>query len=571
MTHLRNFQQVLKDRIFIAWQDPAKRKLMPVLPTGGGKTVVVSDCAITLNEPGAFIAHRAELTAQMSLAIARNGIRHRIIGPEKLQKIIMQIHLRELDNNYINPHSKWAVAGVDTLAKVSPSDPIFTQSRFWAIDEGHHVLRHNKWGKTAAKFHRDCFALMPTATPIRADGMGLGAHADGLVDEMIIGPGMRDLINQGYLCDYRLICPRNDLDMSKVHHSADGDFNQIEMRDAVKNSQVIGNVVRDYLKFAKDMLGVTFAADIEQAGDISRRFNAAGVRAEVVTGNTPADVRASILRRFAQREIMMLVNVDLFGEGFDLPAVEVVIMARPTESYSLYAQQFGRALRIMVESRLNSTWHTFTDAERLLYIAGSRKPNSLIIDHVGNWKRHNLPDKPRIYTLDRREKRAPTIDEDILPLRNCAECSRPYEKSYKTCPHCGYEHIPSSRDSPAEVDGDMNEISPAMLAQLRGEIAKIDNPMVAPRGFNDIIVRSLQNKHYAKQQAQFELRQAMMIWGGHQTALGRQIDEAQRRFYHLFNIDVLSAQALNAKDAEELKARILLKLSVDGIVNNRRQ
>lgn len=566
MTTLRNFQQVLFDKVFQSWS-AGRRKLMPVAPTGSGKTVIVSHIATQLNEPGVFIAHRAELTAQMSMAIARNGIRHKIIGPEKLQKLIINMHIMGLGHNYVNPQSKWAVAGVDTLRKFNPQDPVFQTSRFWAIDEGHHVLKENKWGKTAAMFRPDCFALMPTATPIRADGQGLGAHADGLVEEMIVGPGMRDLINQGYLCDYRLICPTNDLDMSKVHHSADGDFNQAEMREAVKKSSVIGDVVRTYLQYARGMLGVTFAADIEQAAEMARKFRESGTTAEVVTGETPTDLRNSILRRFAKREIMMLVNVDLFGEGFDLPAVEVVIMARPTESFSLYAQQFGRALRIMVSESLNASWHTFTDAQRLQHIAASPKPKALVIDHVGNWKRHNLPDKPRIYTLDRRDKRSSTISDDVLPLRCCVMCTQPYEKAYKICPHCGHPHIPASRGSPEAVDGDMNEVDPTVLMALRGEIARLDSAPAIPYGANDIIVRAVQNRHHAKQQEQFDLRETMALWGGHQTMLGRPLDEAQRRFYHLFGIDILTAQTLNAKDAAELKNRILGKLAIDGVVN----
>ena len=93
---------------------------------------------------------------------------------------------------------------------------------------------------------------------------------------------------------------------------------------------VVGDVVEHYKRLAMGKLGVTFASDVETATDIASRFRAEGVPAEVVSGKTPDHLRASILRRFKNREILQLVNVDLFGEGFDLPAIEVVSMARPT-------------------------------------------------------------------------------------------------------------------------------------------------------------------------------------------------------------------------------------------------
>jgi DNA repair protein RadD len=117
------------------------------------------------------------------------------------------------------------------------------------------------------------------------------------------------------------------------------------------------------------------------------------VPAEVVHSKTPDAVRTRILARFRNREILQLVNVDLFGEGFDLPAIEVVSMARATQSYGLYVQQFGRALRIM-----------------------DGKTHALIIDHVGNVGRHGLPDARRIWTLDRRERGARGRPADVIPV-----------------------------------------------------------------------------------------------------------------------------------------------------------
>jgi len=203
------------------------------------------------------------------------------------------------------------------------------------IDEGHHVLKDNKWG-TAFQIFPNAKGLLVTATPDRADGKGLGRHADGLVDAMIEGPTMRDLINQGYLTDYRVFAPPSDLDLSQVTTSADGDYNKAKLKAAVRKSHVIGDVVTHYLRIAPNKLGITFATDVETATDIAAQFNAQGVPAAVVSAKTSDADRVAILRRFKNRELLQLVNVDLFGEGFDLPAIEVVSMARPTQSYGFY-------------------------------------------------------------------------------------------------------------------------------------------------------------------------------------------------------------------------------------------
>jgi DNA or RNA helicases of superfamily II len=187
---------------------------------------------------------------------------------------------------------------------------------------------------------------------------------------------------------------------------ATGDFNADQLRKAVHKSHITGDVVAHYLKLAPGKLGVTFAVDVEAATEIAGAFRAAGVPAEVVSAKTPDALRAQILRRFKAREILQLVNVDLFGEGFDLPAIEVVSFARPTESFALYCQQFGRALRLMLSKEAAAVHAHLTDEQRRAAIAASEKPVAIIIDHVNNVLRHGLPDARREWSLDRRERRS---------------------------------------------------------------------------------------------------------------------------------------------------------------------
>lgn len=574
---LRPNQQEVETGIYRAWS-AGKRNVMPVVPTGGGKTVIFSNIHQAFDGNSIAVAHRQELLSQISMALARNEVRHRIVAPDSVRRNIEAMHLREFKRRWVDQTARAGVAGVDTLVRIDPTtDPWLQRMGLITQDEGHHVLRDNKWGKAAAMFP-NAYGLLPTATPRRADGKGLGRHADGVVDEMIVGPDMRSLINMGFLTDYKLFAPRSNLDLSDVPVSAGGDYSPPKLAAAVHKSSITGDVVRSYLEIAPGKLGVTFAVDIEAATEIAAAFRAAGVPAEVVSSKTPDLMRAHILDRFKRREILQLVNVDLFGEGFDLPAIEVVSMARPTQSFSLYAQQFGRALRLMISVMLQSAWGEYSDLQRLNLIALSDKPHAVIIDHVDNWLRHGLPDAGRVWTLDARERgNRGTTPDDVIPLRRCLNvnvggtgvpCDQPYERVLVCCPHCGFKPEPSSRGGPEFVDGDLCEIDPEVLRKMRGEA---DAVMLAPRipfGAAPEVEGSIKKRHFMKQKEQARLRTAISGWAARQDMLGHPMQEQYRRFYHTFNIDVLSAQALNAQDAGALSECILQKLAVDGVVIN---
>jgi DNA repair protein RadD len=572
MTPYRPFQKTLRDKIYHAWQVAKAKIVMAVLPTGGGKTVLFSNIMAEHDGVSVAIAHRQELTSQISLALARNGVRHRVIGAKTLQREIVQIHMAEVGRDYTHQFSKTAVAGVDTLLNLDPKDPIF-QATLVIQDEGHHVLDANKWGQAMAMFkHPDMRGLLPTATPKRADRKGLGRHADGLADALLVGPSMRDLIDMGYLTDYRIFAPPCDIDISHIGISqTTGDYNQAQLRNIMHESKsIVGDVVSHYLRIAPGKLGVTFAVDVEEATKIARAFRDAGVPAEVVSAKTPASARNAILRRFKKREILQLVNVDLFGEGFDLPAIEVVSMARPTMSYSLFVQQFGRALRLMIDASYLKGWDTYSDAERRYFISISGKPTAIIIDHVSNVVTHGLPDAYKEWSLDRGERRSRGRPNDVVPCRTCLNesCIRVYERAYAACPYCGTRPLPADRSTPDAVDGDLMELDPSVLKALRGEIDRITSPPRVPPNLRGTPAEaSLVLKHRERHSAQIALADKIALWGGYQTHLGRSISEAQRRFFFMFGTDIATAQTLNAADATELAARINTKLLIDGVVN----
>lgn len=560
MSRLRSFQAEVKAKSYQAWQEGAK-VVMPVIPTGGGKTVLMGDIAREYPGYGVAIAHRSELVMQISTALAREGVRHDICAPKNIIKQIVTAHIEDCGRSYYDARANWEVASVDTLLRRSIDQRKLDRVGLVFQDEGHHVLRDNKWGRAFA-LYRNAHGYFPTATPERADGRGLGSHSDGLVDAMVEGPGMGWMIENGYLTGYKVLAPKpSDFSMDGVDISpATGDYNADQMRKRVKEStKIIGDVVKTYLEHARGKLGITFAVDVEHATMIADAYNKAGIPAQVVSSDTPDLERRRYMQQFVRRELLQLVNVDLFGEGVDVPVLEVVSMARPTASYSLYVQQFGRALRLMISPMLASAWDTFTVQQRLQFIAESGKAKAIIIDHVGNVIRHNGPPDYRKepWSLDARNKR--TRATDTIPMRACVNemCLQPYERFHPACPHCGVEPPPpAERNRPEFVDGDVMLYSPELLEQLFGEKAKVDGPCYVPQGAAPEVAGAIKKNHRKRQETQAELRQLMNL------VMPPTVDERtnQRKFFHTYGVDTLTAQTLGSGEADKLRQRILEKV-----------
>lgn len=540
---LRPFQATLKSSVFQAWNQGAQNVLMQ-LATGGGKTVTLSSVTLDWKEWGftCIIAHRQELLGQLSLTLAKYGIYHRIVGTDDLRKAIAKSHVEELGRSYVDQTAPVIVASVDALIRLPESAREWcARVTLWIVDEGHHVVLDNKWHRAIALFtHPHCRGLLPTATPTRADGKGLGKPeigGSGVADVMVEGPPMRWLIDEKYLSDYRVVCPTSDLqvlgDVGKT-----GDWSSQQLKDAAARSHIVGDLVKGYLTFGHGRLGVTFTTDIETAMATTRAYRLAGVRAECLTGKTDGFVRREMLKKFERRELEQIVAVDIISEGFDLPIIEVLSMGRPTASYSLFAQQFGRALRV-----------------------AEGKGDALIIDHVGNLIRHKgPPDKERIWHLHNRDAKAP--GPPGIPFRVCPMCAEPYEAVVPLCPACGHKPEPASRSSPEAVDGAMGEMSHELLMALRANVAEMDRSreevrsMHAEAGWSQMMSNVHMRNHEYNQAAQQRLRVAMSYWAGRLYTAGRSDDYIQRAFYHTFNISTLEAMALKQRDAEALAAKL---------------
>lgn len=561
---LRDFQGDLKGAIYTAWAEPNVFNVSAVLPTGGGKTVVMGSVIEDMNTATCAIAHRQELVSQMALALNRERIPHSIIAPKAVVHQIVTLEHESHGYADYRYNSPIRVAGVDTLLNHDPTDRWLSQVGLVVQDEGHHVLKENKWGKAMA-FFPNARGLFPTAHAVRADGAGLGRTADGLVDRLVVGPSCRELIERGFLTDYRLLCPSTDIDFSHVEIGSTGDYSQPQLRAATHASnRIVGDVVRHYLAYAPGKLGVTFAVDIEEAKKLAAAYRAAGVPAEVITGKTPIGVRGQLMKRFRARTILQLVSVDCLGEGVDVPAIEVISMVRKTASFQLYAQQFGRSLRPMINDAIFARWGEYTDAERVAYIAASMKPKAIVIDHVGNCMYHGLPDVPQVYSLDRRESgRRKGV---ISMLRRCEECLQPYERFLLACPYCAAPYIVADRGSPEAVEGDLIELDANILRQLRGEVAKVNGDVRLPADISREVRGVIIKNHRNRLEAQQVLQATMALWGGWwENVKGIHRREAQKRFYLSFGIDVLTAQTLGVTEAAELESRIRTQLVLHNV------
>lgn len=542
---LRPFQADLAAHISEAWRDGA-RDVLGVLPCGAGKSVVAAHFLHVEPSVAVFIAHRSELVSGESLALARNGVRHRVIGQPALRRECSRRHVAEGLYDHVDHRARVAIASVDTLVGLPDNDPLRAECRLVVTDEAHHLLKDNKWGRALDMFP-NARGLGLSATPHRADGKGLGRHADGVFDVLLEGPNAREIELMGFLAPHVIYAPPSDLDLSTVPVTGSGDYSPKPLAEATRRSHILGDVVDHYRRLADGLLGMTFCVDVESCVAVAAAFRAAGVPAEVVTGKTPPDARNAIFRKFRNRQILQLVSCEIAGEGFDLPDVEVISLARASESFTLATQQIGRVKRTL-----------------------PGKTKGIVIDHVGNTTRHCQAKRcpqtgewyiavgEREWTLDRRERRSAS-NKPTVAITTCPSCLRSYERVIgRRCPYCAHETQPAGRSAPEQVDGVLAELDPAALAAMQQAIAHVDGAPTIPWGATAAVQGAVVKRHRERQEAQAALRQAMAVWAGGRTQGqdAESVARLQREFWLTYGVDVATAQALGRTEALALLERI---------------
>lgn len=465
---LRPYQIDLKAAIYGAWNSGIKNVLAQK-PTGMGKTKTFCSIAYDMaidpkgpRLPTAIMVHRKELVQQISLTLAEEGIKHNIIAPRNVIQGIVAAQRIEFKKQFYDYNAPVTVVSVDTLnARIDKHDRWVPTIKLWITDEAAHVLRDNKWGRAIKNF-TNAIGLGVTATPERLDKRGLGSHADGVFDVMVSGPAVRWGIENGFLSKYKIAVPLSDFN-GYLHKASEGsDYSKEAMMLASQKSSIIGDMVTNYKKFADGKQAIAFVTDIGTGYKVEKAFIDAGVSAKLLTGETKDSERLQALIDYRNKKIQVLLNVDLFDEGLDVPGIECVIMGRPTMSLGKYLQMIGRGLRVM-----------------------KGKDFCIIIDHVGNVSRHGLPDQPRTWTLDRIVKRRDKTN--LIRICHNHECNSPYDRILTECPYCG-EPIPRPKPSEGggrpglrEVDGDLHLLDPETIRELEGRVQLEDPARVAER------------------------------------------------------------------------------------------
>lgn len=417
---LRDYQEQGRRDIREAIKSGA-RSVLYQLPTGGGKTALTAHMAGESSRRASwrvwFLVHRKELIDQSIRTFNDVSIPHGVIaaGYQPDRRPLVQI------------------GSVQTIGRrldrLDPPDLII-----W--DEAHHIAA-GTWSEIYQAFP-NALHIGLSATPERLDGAGLGRWFGAL----ICGPTTGELIAEGWLAPYRLYAP-NHVDLSGVHTKL-GDFAKGEIAAKMDKPTITGDAIEHYRRLCPGRRAIVFCCSIEHSQHVVAQFLDAGIAAEHVDGTTDPARRKLAMQKFAAGETLVLSNVELFGEGVDVPAIEAAILLRPTQSLALYLQQVGRALR-----------------------PAPGKDHAVILDHAGNSYLHGLPDDPRAWSLaSRPRKRGAPL---AVPVRQCPRCYATLPASLAICKYCRcvLHDIAGGGREVEQVAGQLVEVDPVVLRRQR--------------------------------------------------------------------------------------------------------
>ncbi len=375
---LRDYQERAVETVI------AKLDQRPILvsPTGSGKTTMATEIVERLGRPTLWLAHRKELIDQAAERLAAHGLRSGIV----------------MAGFRSDPDARVQVASVQTLVRRNrpPAGLV-------VVDECHHAAAET-YQKILSDY-TDAALIGLTATPFRLDGRGLG----DLFGELVVAAWPDELCAAGVLHKPRVWASKAP-DLRGVRVVA-GDYSLGALAERTNTAELNADIVETWQKRAAGRRTVAFAVDIAHSEAITEAFRQAGVPAEHLDGATPRAERDAILARLAHGETLVVSNCMVLTEGWDLPALECAIIARPTASLNLHLQMIGRVMR-----------------------ASHGKEGAIVLDHAGNHHVHGLVTRRLDYTLS---------DERVgfsepLGLRRCRECGLLFETDEPCCPECGW-------------------------------------------------------------------------------------------------------------------------------------
>ena len=353
---LRKYQTDGLNKIFEKWK-AGKRSVLFQMPTGTGKTVLFSEIVrrgFNKKRKILIVAHRKELVEQIKNKLISKNIEAGIImaGEKPDYSKIVQI------------------ASIQTLSRRK-----HPEANLIIIDECHHAKADTY--KKLWEIYPNTKFLGVTATPIRLNGDGF----DDLFEDLIISMSVQEFISLGFLVPItHYVCSNPDL--SKVKQRQ-GDYETKMLADIMMNNSVMSDLVESYQKICDGKTAIIFAVDVEHSKEISIRFNRAGISAAHIDAKTPTLERQRILSEFRDKKIKVVSNVEIITEGFDFPECEVVQLARPTKSLSLYLQMVGRVMR-----------------------TAKGKKEGIILDNASLWLEHGISTLDRDWDLKGFDKKS---------------------------------------------------------------------------------------------------------------------------------------------------------------------
>ena len=326
---LRPYQQKMLERLRFSMR--AHDKVLAVLPTGGGKTIIFSEIARRAAASGKkvqVLVHRRELLAQ---AVGKLG-----------------------DCCEVNTIQGWTPAPCDLVI----------------VDEAHHATARSWREKIDAAGGK---LLGFTATPQRLDGSGLST----VFDTMVQGPTVRQLILGGFLSSYRLYAPPGRPDLTGIRRVR-GDYSRKALGEAVGTRGVVAAALKNWKMYGIGRQTIGFCVSVAHMEQVAATFREAGVRVGTIDGKQTPGARADAVRDFKAGRIQVLLSVELISEGFDCPDADCILMLRPTASLAMYLQQVGRGLRpssqecLILDCAGNSVKHGMPCADREWSLASER-------------------------------------------------------------------------------------------------------------------------------------------------------------------------------------------------------
>lgn len=411
----REYQRDLIKRVAGAFTAGTRRVLLQ-LATGGGKTMIFAYVTWLLAQRGKRIiimAHRDALLDQISKALTLQGVHHGFIaaGRPAIAANVQVCSVGTLARRVLRPAFREWLSTIDYIIP----------------DEAHHVAAEswNSIFKAAGKAR--VFGV--TATPERADGQGLGEW----FDDLIVGPSVAWLTENGWLAPALVFRPESKVDLSTVH-MAMGDYNRKELAGAVDRPTICGDAIQQFRRYGGgERTTIISCVNIGHAERVAHSLRDAGYRAEHVAGVMGKD---EVRRRLSGlgSEHQFLAFCDLISEGVDIPNISAIVELRPTHSPVLCAQIRGRGLR-----------------------PAPGKDDCMILDLVGNTLRHNRPIDEKEWTLETRT-RGSRSEKTIIPrTRTCPNCFAVASITAERCPRpdCGEEFPPPEPYEPKVVDGDL--------------------------------------------------------------------------------------------------------------------